>query len=72
MVIKEDWFQFAVVKMVTLAAVAAKESENTVDDALVGFIKRNKQPILTIIKKEVNLNDTPIDNMLLKAINDIS
>jgi len=73
--IKQEWFQMAVVKLITkaseLAAVAAENSETTIDDALFDFLKRNKAQLLTIIKREIPLTDTPIDDMLLEAIRSI-
>jgi len=73
--IKQDWFQFAVVKSITklsmLAVKAAEETENTLDDNLIEFIKRNKEPLINIIQREINWSNTPIDNMLLDAIANI-
>ncbi len=66
--IKQQWFQFAIVKMITKTIHDVRLSENKVDDAIVNFIIKHKEPILQIVSEEAKCQNTPIDHFLVQAI----
>jgi len=67
-IIKQEWFQFAVIKFITNTI---EKSETKKDDALLAFIKRNKRSITSVINKEV-ISSAVIDKRLQSAIKSLN
>jgi len=66
--VKQEWFQFAVVKFIT---ARIESSENTIDDKLLSFILRNKRSITSIINKEIKAGSEVADSRLVDAIKSV-
>lgn len=66
-ILKKEWFQIQAIKLVT---TMIEKSENTTDNKILNFIKRNNEAILQICETEAKLTETPIDDRLVQALKD--
>jgi hypothetical protein len=64
-ILKQEWFQFEVVKFTTKTI---EESKNNEDDAVLAFLSRNKVELKAIAEREAKLSETKFDDKLVEAL----